>query len=249
MVLAVFNLVPAAPLDGGRVLRAALWRRTGDRVRAAVAAARAGRVFGFVLVALGITQVVLGAGFGGVWLALIGLFLVHAASAEEQHTRLNARLHGVRMADVMTSTPLLANGDELVGRFIEHTVFAHRFSTYPLVDDTGRLTGLVTLNRIRVVPPDQRDATRLADIACSVDEVPTAGPDELLTEMLPKMNGCADGRIVVLDSAGVVVGIVTGSDISRAVQLGDLRGLDPYPAPHGADMTAPERGVHRPAGR
>ena len=80
-MLAIFNLIPAAPLDGGRVLRAALWRWRGNRQTAAVNAARVGRFFGFALIALGVLQVVTGSGLNGIWLALIGWFVVSAATA------------------------------------------------------------------------------------------------------------------------------------------------------------------------
>ena len=104
-VLAVFNLIPAAPLDGGRVLRAALWRSRGDRHTAAVNAARAGRILGFVMIALGVLQVVTGRGLGGVWLALIGWFVVSAATAEEQQARLGGRLAGLTVGQVMAARP------------------------------------------------------------------------------------------------------------------------------------------------
>ncbi|MFA1540270.1 site-2 protease family protein [Actinomadura monticuli] len=237
-ILAVFNLVPAAPLDGGRVLRAFLWWRRGDRTSAAVTAARAGRVFGFILIALGFLQFVVGAGFGGLWLVLIGLFLVGAASSEEQQTRVNAALHGIRVGEVMTPDPTVADATSTVQDLIDEVVLAHRFSTYPLVED-GRLAGLVTLNRVRSAPPGERARLRLADIACPPDQVPTAHPDDLLTDLLPRMAGCTDGRAVVLGAGGQVVGVVSPSDISRAMQASDLRGTRPYPPPRGADLTVP----------
>src|SRR3712207_6880937 len=117
MVLALFNLVPAAPLDGGRLLRALLWRRRGDPWSSAVTAARGGRLFGFVLIALGILQVVTGRGFGGLWLALVGLFLVNAASAEEQHAQVSRRVGGLSVAAVMGSPALTADPDQTeIGR-------------------------------------------------------------------------------------------------------------------------------------
>ncbi|MEW9549793.1 site-2 protease family protein [Nonomuraea sp. NPDC050783] len=244
LLLAVFNLIPAAPLDGGRVLRAALWSRWGDRVRAAVTAARAGRVFGYVLIALGFLQVVTGLGFQGLWLVLIGLFLVNAASAEEQQAQLGAALHGVRVGDVMSGRPVAASPDESVAELIDRLVMSRRLSTYPLVGPDGSFLGLVTLNRLRQVPPEERVRTRLADIACPPGEVPRAVPDEPLTGLLPRMSGCADGRAVVLDPAGRLIGLLTPSDISRVIQTAGLHGSDPYPHPRGADLAVPPPREH-----
>ena len=237
-LLAVFNLIPAAPLDGGRVLRAALWQFRGDRHAAAVNAARAGRILGFVMIALGVLQVVTGRGLGGVWLALIGWFVVSAATAEEQQARLGGRLAGVKVGQVMAARPTVLDGNLTVADFIAQVALTHQYSTYPLVDASGRLTGLVTLNRVRAVPPELRATTRLQEIACPPSEVPTARPEESLVELLERMNGCADGRAVVVDDAGRVVGVVSASDVARSLQLADLRSFDPYPAPSGADLTS-----------
>ncbi|PKK16339.1 site-2 protease family protein [Thermomonospora sp. CIF 1] len=239
VVLAVFNLIPAAPLDGGRVLRAALWRWRGDRHAAAISAARAGRAFGFVLITLGLLQVVTGMGVNGLWLALIGWFLVNAAAAEEQQTRVQTVLGGVRVGDVMTPHPLTAHPDETVADFIHQVVLARRFSTYPLVDELGRLDGLVTLNRIRDVPAALRATTTLREIACPLEGIPLGRPEQPLTELLANMSGCTDGRAVVLSPDRRVIGLVTPSDISRAIQVGELTG--PY-AHRGADVvTLPPR--------
>jgi Zn-dependent protease len=237
-MLAVFNLIPAAPLDGGRVLRAALWHWRGDRQAAAVSAARAGRIVGFIMIALGVLQVVLGRGLNGIWLALIGWFVVSAATAEEQQARLGARLAALKVGDVMTVRPIILDGNLTVDDFITHVAMNHRFSTYPLVDVQGRLTGLVTLNRVRAVAPELRATTRLQQIACSPAEVPTARPEDPLVELLERMHGCADGRAVVLDDVGRVIGVLSASDVARALQVADLRSLDPYPAPSGADLTS-----------
>ncbi|HET9560960.1 MAG TPA: site-2 protease family protein [Propionibacteriaceae bacterium] len=237
-LLAVFNLIPAAPLDGGRVLRAALWQFRGDRHAAAVNAARAGRILGFVMIALGVLQVVTGRGLGGVWLALIGWFVVSAATAEEQQARLGGRLAGVKVGQVMAVRPTVLDGNLTVADFIAQVALTHQYSTYPLVDPNGRLTGLVTLNRVRAVPPELRATTRLQEIACPPSEVPIAHPEESLVELLERMNGCADGRAVVVDDVGHVVGVVSASDVARSLQLADLRSFDPYPAPSGADLTS-----------
>jgi Zn-dependent protease len=247
VLLAAFNLVPAAPLDGGRILRAAVWRWTGDRSRAGIVAARAGRVFGLVLIALGIGTALLLGSFGGLWWVLLGWFLVHVASAEESRAVMAQRLHGVLVRDVMSPAPVAAEPDMPVDLFIEHGLLRHRFSTYPLVGPDGRLTGLVTVNRIRAVPPERRPLTRLADIACPPDEVPVARPDEPLVDLLSRMGGCADGRAVVVDEAGRVRGVVTPSDISHAMALADLRASSPYPL-LGADLNTFQPPGRQPVG-
>jgi Zn-dependent protease/CBS domain-containing protein len=236
VLLAVFNLVPAAPLDGGRLLRALLWRLRGDPWSSAVTAARAGRFFGFALIALGFLQVVTGRGLGGLWLALVGLFLVNAATAEEQHAQVSGRLGGLPVSAVMSSPALTADPDLTVERFLHEVALVQRFSTYPLVDASGAPAGLVPLNRLRAVPPSARATTRLRDIACAAAEIPVARPDEPLTDLLPRLEGCTDGRAVILDQ-GRVVGVVSPTDIARTLQLADLAAFDRYPgAGGGADV-------------
>jgi Zn-dependent protease/CBS domain-containing protein len=236
VMLGVFNLIPAAPLDGGRMLRAGLWAWRHDRVRAAVQAARAGRAFGYVLITLGFLQIVSGIGLDGLWLILIGLFLVNAATAEEQQAQLSETLHGITVRQVMSSHPITADPNEPLDQFIARGVWTRPHATYPLVDPEGRLLGLATLNRIRAVPADRRSSTTLIDIACRPADVPIASADEPLMALMPRMAGGADNRAVVVDDDGRVIGIVSPRDISRAIELGDLRPFDPYQGPRGADM-------------
>lgn len=222
LVLAVFNLVPAAPLDGGRILRAFLWKRRRDRVSAAITAARAGKGFGWVLVFLGLAELLLLAGFGGVWLMLIGWFLTTAAAAEEQQARLGDALAGVRVRDVMSADPIVAPSSISVEQFLEDYVFPNRFSTFPLVEEGGRPAGLVTLGRVKSVPADQRASTPISDVACPVDDVPVVGPDEPLTDLLPRLRGCADGRALIVQD-GRTVGLVSPTDVMRQMEVAELR--------------------------
>jgi Zn-dependent protease/predicted transcriptional regulator len=221
VVLAVFNVLPAAPLDGGRLLRAALWRWRGDRNWAAIGAARAGRVLGLLLIVFGLWQFLAGAAIGALWLALIGWFLIGAAAAEEQQARLGDALGGVRVADIMSTQPETAPADLTIAELIDRHVWTSRHSAFPLVEN-GRPVGLVTLNRIKSVPRDRRATTTLREVACVSDELTLASPDELVTDLLPRLNSCADGRALVV-SDEQLVGVVSPSDISRAVQRASLR--------------------------
>lgn len=238
VVLAGFNLIPAAPLDGGRILRSAVWAWRGDRLTATIWSTRAGRVLGFALIALGLVDAITGltGATGGLWWVLIGLFVVTMAGAEEQQARTGAALAGTRVRDVMTPHPDTAHGDRTVAAFLHEVALHRRHSAFPLLDDAGRVQGLVTLNRLRAVPADRRDSTPLRDVACPPRDIPLAEPDEPLSGLLPRLGGCADGRALVM-SDGVLVGIVSPSDVSHAVAL---RGLGVDLDSRGADV------VHRP---
>lgn len=219
LLLAAFNLIPAAPLDGGRILRAALWAWRGDRYKAQIWSARAGRVFGFGLAAFGLLWLILeGTGF---WYILIGLFIVTMASAEENHAKANAALGNVRARDIMSPDPDTADPDQSVAEFIDNVAMSRRHSAFPLLSPNGEMEGLVTLNRIRRLPPQERATTTLGAIACPPDELPIVGPDEPITDVLARMNGCADGRALVIDG-GRLAGIISPTDVSRAITL---RGL------------------------
>lgn len=223
--LVVFNIVPAAPLDGGRLLRAALWRLRGDRDWAARVSSRVGQGFGLVLIAVGFWLLLRpGFGFGGIWLAVVGWFLFGAASAEHRGAQVpdhggrpgRGSARGVRVRQVMTTDPTVAPAGLSVAQFIDSYLFTHRFATFPLIDQQGGPAGLVTMNRIRSVPEQRRSTTRLSDIACPPEEVPSASPDEPLRALMSRMDGCSDGHALVWQS-GFLVGVVSPSDIDRAV--------------------------------
>jgi Zn-dependent protease len=238
IVLAVFNLIPAAPLDGGRILRSALWAWRGDRAQAQIWAARAGRVFGFLLVALGVFGVFAGTG-GGLWWVLIGLFIVTMASVEENYARTSAVLGGLRARDIMTADPDIADPGYTVADFVRDVLMARRHSAFPLVGRNGDVAGMVTLNRIRALPTDQHTTTTIGEIACPIDEVPIARPDELVRELLVRLGGCADGRALVMDGSRLV-GIISPSDISGAATLRGI-GIQSFDGADLARSTGPCR--------
>jgi Zn-dependent protease/CBS domain-containing protein len=216
IALAVFNVIPAAPLDGGRLLRSFIWWRTGDRFKATRWSSRAGQVFGWVLVALGLVTFLIGGDFGGLWLALIGWFLVGAATAESQQATVRSQLGELAIRDVMTPNPVTAPASMTVQDLLSSELIRHRHSTFPLVENGGMPIGLVTFNQIRRVAPQARETTRLRDIACPLDEVAQASPEEPAADLLPQLSTCAEGRALVL-SDGQLVGIISPSDVSRVL--------------------------------
>ena len=227
IILAIFNLIPAFPLDGGRILRAVVWARTGDRIGATRAAARVGIVFAFLMIAGGVIDfLVSGNIVGGVWLVFLGWFLLSAARAEESGLLLRQALGGVTVGSVMTADPIQAPDYISVAELLDRFVFAYRHTTFPTQDLEGRLTGLVTLSAVKNVAVQARASTRVRDIACPREEVPTATPEDSLTSLLGRLGGCSEGRALVLRD-GKLVGVVSPSDVSRAVQRSSLRGISP----------------------
>ena len=221
LVLAIFNLAPAAPLDGGRVLHAWLWHRRGDRASAGVSAARAGRGFGWFLIALGFVELATTGGIGGIWFALLGWFLHHRgagrgdAGARHSRPRLGPRArrddggshHRARRRDGRPAPRRLRPRPPLLG------VPPRGARRHP-----GRAPD-------RRPHPDTRccgsafDSPR--DLAWPMREVTTATPDELLLDVLRRAGTGGDGRILVFDG-GELVGIVSPTDVARAIQLAEL---------------------------
>jgi len=222
LLLGAFNLMPAAPLDGGRVLRAALWHRSGDRVRAATTAAHVGELFGYLLVALGILEF-LTVSFLGLWFVFLGWFLLSAAREEKNDVVMRSTLADVRVSDIMSRDPTTFWSTTTVADLIDNQLYRYRFSTYPLVGPGGQLEGLTTMGRIRHVPAHLRGTTRLIDTACPLSDVPVGSPGEPIPDLLQRMQTSPDGRAFVIDETGRLVGIVSPSDIARHVQLSMLR--------------------------
>ncbi len=218
LLLGLFNLLPGAPLDGGRVLRAYLWRRYDDPVRAGVRAARAGRVLAFVLIALGLLQFLTGGTVGGVWLAFIGWFIFVASREEETQVVTRQAIAGVRVADVMTANPHTAPADITVEEFIQRYLLGDRHSAYPVADRDGSIIGLITLAQLRDLPASQRAATMVREVAIPLPHVPTAAPHEPLGDLLERLGSVGGNRALVTE-AGRVVGIVTANDLSRLIDV------------------------------
>lgn len=230
ILLAIFNAIPAAPLDGGRLLRAFLWWRTGDRLRATAGASAAGRVFGWVLVGLGVWGFLATGTIGPLWLALIGWFLVVAASEEERQARMRELLSGVAVRQTMTPGPVTVPAAATVGAFLTDPAYTYRHSAFPVTGDEGEAAGLLTLERAVGVPAGEQQRTTVREVMLPLSEVTTATPDEALADLLPRLDSGPENRVLVLERDRVV-GIVSPSDVSRTVRW--MSGHRHQRPPHG----------------
>ncbi len=221
VVLAVFNMLPAFPLDGGRVLRAWLWQRRGDRTAATKTAAAVGRGFGFGLIGLGLVLFVLGAAFNGLWFVVLGWFLFGAARAEESQSLLSGAMRDVRVRHVMTENPTVLPASMGVQDYIDHASRS-RFTSFPVVDPGGRVVGLITMRRVRAAMSHGTEEATLASLAMPVEQVPIVSPDDRATDLLEKLQGSPEGRALVFDH-GRLVGIICPTDLQRMLELTLLR--------------------------
>ncbi|MGW5662809.1 site-2 protease family protein [Streptomyces sp. NPDC003758] len=217
IVLAVFNALPAAPLDGGRLLRSFLWHRTGDRVRATRGASAAGRALGWLLVGGGFAAVLFAGNLSGLWSALIGWFLISTATAEARQAELRSALHGVPVSRVMTWAPVTVPAVMTIARFLADAPFDRfRHSAFPVLAPDGGVAGLVTAGAVRDVPPDARPTTTIGQVMRPLSDIETAAPGDMVVDLLPRLQESRERRALVLDD-GRLVGIVTLADISRVV--------------------------------
>jgi len=244
IVLAVLNLLPGAGLDGGRLIQALAWARSGDRARAAITAARAGQAAGVLLLAGGVTALALGY-LDGIWAGLIGLVMISTARAQAREVQAITALAGLYVRDVLARSASAAGaipGWHTVQSFLDDQAGSPAAggasaslgvigaSAFPLRDFEGHAAGLLTLSQLALVPAGQRDRLRLTDVATPVADVVTTTPDESLGQLLARLSirpaipaaVHTAGHALVLAEDGVPAGVLTPEDFRRASQAGWL---------------------------
>jgi Zn-dependent protease len=224
IILAAFNLIPGAPLDGGRLLHAWLWKRHGDRARATTTATKAGRLVGTGLIILGIVQFVAG-GVGGLWTALIGWFLRGAATAEGSYSTIRNELQGIQVKDVMTPAGPPEGDWMSVAAFIDRRALPDQRQVYFLTGIEGMPLRLVTLSALAAVPANERFTTSVRSVARNLDELPGVRADRPASDLLKEAK---PGVITVVWEGSTPVGTVNTEQLSVAIEqahlLATLRG-------------------------
>jgi len=217
-MLGVFNLVPAFPLDGGRLLAAIFWWRQGSRRQGVHSAVRIGRWIAYLMIALGVAGLFTGSVINGVWLAFIGWFLLSAGASEESGVAIKDALKSVPVSAAMTS-PVITIPDWItVEQFLENVAPGHQFTTYPVHDPSGRLTGVVRLADLVKIGGAERSTQRLSTVARPIGDVPTSRPDEDLSALVERIGSALEHRVLVFDKEELV-GIVSPVDIARLLTV------------------------------
>jgi Zn-dependent protease/CBS domain-containing protein len=217
LMLLAFNLLPALPLDGGRVLRSLIWYARGDFARATHLAALVGRGFGYGLVGLGVVLLVVANPVSGIWLAFIGWFLLQAAGAEDRYAATREALAGLRVRDVMARHPVAVPAGASLEQVVDEIVHGGRFTTYPVVED-GRAVGLLPFRRLAEVPRAEWPRRTARDTMIPLAEVPAVAEDDDLTDAAGELGAGDVNRALVLHGDRLV-GLLSVTDVARALQL------------------------------
>ena len=216
VLVVVFNLIPALPLDGGRVLRAYLWHRQEDFTAATVSAARAGKAFGVVLIVLGLLEVfTTDSGMTGLWFLFLGWFLLQAAQSESSAMQVRALFGDKRVGDVMTLDPQTTTPDRSVSEFLEGAVNDGAHAIYPVVDE-GRVVGIATLRRVGEVVSAERDLVPISRVMDPLDSVNVLSPEARVVDVIDELQ--EEPRRAPVMEDGKLVGIISLSDLVRLLE-------------------------------
>jgi Zn-dependent protease/predicted transcriptional regulator len=223
LILAGFNLLPAFPLDGGRVLRSVLWGWKDNLRWATQVASKIGSGFGIALIVIGVIEFVFGNFIGGIWMFFIGMFIRGASQTAYQQLILRRALEGENVRRFMKTDPVTVSPSITIEELVENYIYKHHFKMYPVVKN-GKLLGCVTLSQVKEIPKEERDKRKVEELASSCTEQNTVGPDEDATTALKIMKKNNASRLMVMEG-NKLVGVISLKDmmglLSLKMDLGD----------------------------
>ena len=217
--VALFNMLPGFPLDGGRVLRAALWRLAGDQLKATLWASRSGQFIGYTMVALAVLGV-LGGSLDFIWFGLIGWFIAMIAEASYRQQLVKATLQGVHVSSIMSPDPVVAPGAISLEQLVEEYFLAGRHSRYP-VESAGSIIGLISLSDVKRVPRDEWATTYVAEVADKDLSRLLVDAGEPAESVFPRLASSEPGALLVTEE-GRLVGVVTRADLVSRVRRASI---------------------------
>ncbi len=216
--LLAFNLLPGLPLDGGRVLRAIIWRVTGNLKRATYVASVTGQAIAGIMIIVGLVAILFAHQIvTGLWLIFIALFLRQAAEASYRQVMMKQAVRGATVGDAMTRDVVTVSPALSLSELVDEHFLHHHFSCYPVVEG-DRMLGFVTIKDIKHVPRAQWSRTRVGDVMTALTEENTLRPTDGIPGAMRKLAGTGSGRLPVAEN-GRLVGIVTRGDIMRNLEI------------------------------
>ncbi len=227
LVLAVFNLLPAFPLDGGRVYRAVLWNRSGDILDATRRASTLGSYIAYALIGVGILGLFSGSQVGGLWQVFIGLFLLIAAKSTYQQTLVNAALKNKTVASMMTPDPHTASPDQSLAELVNLVMLRHRTSYVPVVED-GVVLGYVDGSVLGNIDRDNWSSTQVGDVFVAVGPGNSVPPNLPASAVLERMSRAGQRKFMVIDGQRLL-GVITLADLLEYLRVLQDLGVNASP--------------------
>jgi Zn-dependent protease len=217
--LLLFNLIPAFPMDGGRIARSIAWKITGSRTRATNFAGTLGQIFSYLMIGVGGFLIITG-DFGGLFLIFIGMFIGGAARDAVQQTAVLSRLDGISVADVMDDEPVAVPGDMTVGEAMHEYFLRYRYPWFPVIGGDGRYIGLVEYERAQRIPDEKQPVFKVNEIMEAEGDLYRVRSDDPLEALLTSEPLRRFGALMAVDRDGHLRGIVTIDQINKALQQG-----------------------------
>jgi Zn-dependent protease len=216
LVLALFNLLPGLPLDGGRILRALLWSRRGDLMGATRVASEVGAVFGTALFIVGVLLVFMGS-LAGLWYVLIGFFLRNAALGSYQQMAHRNLLADVKVQNIMTPNPVTVTLETTLASLVNDFILAYHHPVFPVMAG-GLVQGVAEAEAVRAVPRHMWEEKTVQENYRPLSEFPVVSPSDAVSEALKKMQEMKTGRALVIEGTSLV-GILSRRDVMDYVSL------------------------------
>lgn len=223
LILALFNLIPGFPLDGGRILRASIWLRTGNAYRATSVAASIGEGFAYFLIMGGLFLGIAYRSVEAAWFILIGWFLQSAAQSSFRHSMLENKLRTVKVKDIMSSELHLVDAEITLDALVAEHFLKHKFSRFPVKSPKG-IIGVITLRDVKEIPRQKWPSTTAGAIVKTIEKDQLIGADESVMKAVDKMARTHTSHFLV-EAEGEIVGIVTRTDLIKIMQIRDELGI------------------------
>lgn len=217
LMLAIFNILPGFPLDGGRVLRAILWGATGSMVRGTTIASVVGQVLAFGFIGYGLLLIVEGSTLSGLWIGFIGWFLNSAAESTRRHVQVEEGFKGVKVSQVMTPDPPFISPALSVRELVDEYILRRGLRALPVAQD-GRIVGLVTLTDIKKLTENEWSGNSVGAIMSGLP-IKSIGPDAPVSKALEQIVDGDINQLLVVEEDGTLLGILSRSDVMRFLQM------------------------------
>jgi Zn-dependent protease/CBS domain-containing protein len=217
LILAVFNMVPAFPMDGGRVLRALIWRFSGNLQNATKIASSMGGMFGYFLIFTGIFWIVTGNVINGIWFAFIGWYINQASQASYQQTVMSNLFDEIRVSEFMTDKVIVVDDQLSVQELVDSYFYHYKITSFPVKRD-GEVIGIVNLERVKSVPRDEWRQTTVGGITTALEDNLVVSPDDTVSTAMTRIFSNSIGRVLVMEQAALI-GIVSRTDILNYLRI------------------------------